>query len=123
MELTPKQMRALSLIAAGATNAQAAEAVNVSQRTIVNWKALPNFQKLLSFAVQSQFNSALAQLVCGSQDAVLELQNIITSSDTPARIKVSAISVLLSHASQVRSWALEQRLENLEAFLDEADAK
>lgn len=118
MELTPKQAKALTLLAAGCTNAEAAKGAGVSSRTIDNWKAKPDFQKMLSFAVQAQLNASLAQLVAGASDAVEELNLIITSSDTPSRVKVTAISVLLGNAMRVREWALEDRLEALEGTLD-----
>lgn len=118
MELNPKQAKALTLLAAGCTNAEAAKGAGVSSRTIDNWKSKPDFQKLLSFAVQAQLNASLAQLVAGASDAVKELNSIIISPDTPSRVKVSAISVLLSNAMKVREWALEDRLEALEGTLD-----
>lgn len=118
VDITPKQAKALTLLAAGCTNAEAAKGAGVSSRTIDNWKSKPDFQKLLSFAVQAQLNASLAQLVAGASDAVKELTSIITSSDTPSRVKVTAISILLSNAMRVREWSLEDRLEALEGALD-----
>lgn len=118
VNLTAKQAKALTLLAAGATNAEAAKGAGVSLRTIDNWKAKPDFQKLLSYAVQAQLNSSLAELVAGASDAVKELNSIITSPDTPSRVKVTAINVLLTNAMKVRDWALEERLEALEYNLD-----
>jgi hypothetical protein len=118
VDITPKQAKALTLLAAGCTNAEAAKGAGVSSRTVDNWKSKPDFQKMLSFAVQAQLNASLAQLVAGASDAVKELNSIITSSDTPSRVKVTAISTLLNYSMRVREWALEDRLESLEGLLD-----
>jgi Bacterial regulatory proteins, luxR family len=117
-ELTPKQCIALTSLAAGASNKEAAEAAGVALRTVESWKSNPQFKKMLRVAVNQMFDAALAQLVSGSQEAVKELRNIITNPETPSRTKVTAIGVLLDNAVKVKNWHLEDRLARVEGTLD-----
>jgi len=116
--LTPTQYQALTLLAAGYSNQEAAVATGVAIRTIERWKKKPDFQKLLREAVTKSFDAAIAELVSGSREAAKELKQIISSPDTGDRIKVTAISVLFANAIKVRDWSLEERLERIENLLN-----
>jgi hypothetical protein len=117
-ELTPKQYLALTRLASGSTNKEAAEAAGVALRTIEGWKTKPEFQKLLKTAVNMMLDAALAELVSGSQLAAKQLVQIISDPDTPSRTKVTAISVLFDTAVKVKQWNLEDRLARVEITLD-----
>jgi hypothetical protein len=117
-ELTPKQCIALTSLAAGASNKEAAEAAGVALRTIESWKSKPHFQGMLRTAVNKMLDAALAELVAGSQEAAKELRGIITNPETPSRIKVTAIGVLFDNAVKVKNWHLEDRLTRVEVVLD-----
>lgn len=121
-ELTPKQYLALTRLAAGSTNQDAADSAGVSLRTIEGWKGKPHFQKLLKTAVNMMFDAALAELVSGSQDAAKELIKIISDPNTPPRTKISAIGVLFDTAAKVKQWNLEDRLGYVESAIDDFDS-
>lgn len=121
-ELTPKQYLALTRLAAGSTNKEAAESADVSLRTIEGWKAKPHFQKLLKTAVNMMFDAALAELVSGGRDAAKELIKIISDPNTPSRTKVTAIGVLFDTAEKVKQWNFEERLADVEITLDGFDS-
>lgn len=117
-EISPNQNRALCLLAAGYSAEEIAKSLGVSRRTIDNWKKLPNFKKLLREAIIKTYDSAIAELVCGSREAAIELKQIINDPETPRAVKVRAISVLLATAAKVKELELEERLESLEKFIE-----
>jgi len=117
--LTPIQNQALCLLAAGYNLDEVAKQTGVTTRTISKWKTIENFDRLLKEAVSKVFDAAIAELVSGSREAAKELKLIIADADTPARVKVNAIQVMLSNASKAKDYMLEERLETLENILDE----
>ena len=117
-ELTPQQYRAITLIAAGYSNTEVAQESNLSVKTIENWRKLPHFKKLLREALSQCFDAAIAELVLNSQKAARELNKIALDSETPARVRVSAITAMLTFASKAKEAHLESRLEILELQLE-----
>ena len=106
------------MLAAGYSRKEAAAQTGVSISSVNKWAIDPNFQKLLRDAVGKTYDAAVAELVSGSQEAARELKAIIADPDTPKRVKVSAIQVLLTTAAKVKESLLEERLETIEAALD-----
>ena len=90
----------------------------MSLRTIERWKKRTDFQKLLRESVAKTFDATIAELVANSRMAAIELQKIILDEDTPRRVKVSAIQVLLTTAAKAKESLLEERLESLEEIID-----
>ena len=93
-DLTPQQYRALTELAAGYSNTTVAKNSGVTVRTIEGWRKLPTFKKLLREALAACFDAAVAELVLHSQQAAKELNRIALDSDTPSRVKVSAITAM-----------------------------
>jgi DNA-binding MurR/RpiR family transcriptional regulator len=119
LSLTPIQNEALCLLAAGYSRDHVAQKTGVSKVTINRWATQPDFKILLRDAVVQVYDAAIAELVSGSREAARELKAIITDPDTPKRVKVSAIQVLLTTAAKVKEAALEERIEAIEAALDD----
>ncbi len=117
-DLTPSQVKALCMLAANYSRDEVAQACGVTTRTLDKWKQLENFQELLRKAVIETYDSAIAELVLGSQETARELRKLILDPDTPSRTKVSAISVLLTNAAKAKEHLLEDRLERIEASLN-----
>jgi len=115
--LTPQQHRVLVQIAAGYPNTEVARSHDVTVKTIENWRKLPKFKELLREALSACFDAAVAELVLHSQSAAKELNFIIKDPDTPSRVRVSAITALLTFASKAKDAHLETRLEQLEKLL------
>lgn len=118
MSLTPIQNEALCLLAAGYSRDDVAAKTGVSKSTINRWAVQPDFKIMLRDAVVQSYDAAIAELVSGSREAAKELKAIITDPDTPKRVKVSAIQVLLTTAAKAKESALEERLEAIEVALD-----
>jgi hypothetical protein len=118
-ELTPQQYRAITLIAAGYSNSEVAQESNLSIKTIETWRKLPQFKQLLREALSQCFDAAIAELVLHSQQAAKELSRIAFDVDTPSRVRVSAITAMLTFASKAKDAHLESRLEQLEKQLQD----
>ena len=116
-DLTPEQYRALTKIAAGYSNNEVAKTENVTARTIENWRKIPKFKQLLREALSQCFDAAIAELIFNSQQAARELSNIAFDAETPSRVRVSAITAMLTFASKAKDAHLESRLELLEQQL------
>jgi hypothetical protein len=119
-DLTPQQYRALTQLAAGYSNMTVAKNSNVTVKTIEGWRKLPKFKQLLREALAQCFDAAIAELVLHSQQAAKELNRIALDPDTPSRVKVSAITAMLTFASRAKDAHLESRLEILEKQLENA---
>ncbi|MBW4450644.1 MAG: hypothetical protein KME38_28400 [Spirirestis rafaelensis WJT71-NPBG6] len=117
-ELTPTQNQALCLLAAGYDKHEVANISGITIRTLDRWRKNPKFDKLLKQAIRKTYDACIAELVSGSRDAARTLKSIISDSDVPSRVKVTAIQVLLTNASKVKDDLLEERLEAVEALLD-----
>lgn len=120
-KLTPKQNRALTLLAAGWTEDAIVAETGIGKRTIGTWKTNPKFKEKLEDAIALTYDSGIAELVAGSQVAARELKKIISDPDIPSKNKISAINVLFTHGARAKDSALERRLERLEESLDETD--
>lgn len=117
--LTPEQCRVLTQIAAGYSNNEVAKTHGVTVKTIENWRKIPKFKQLLREALAQCFDAAVAELVQHSQRAARELNFIIQDPNTPSRVRVSAITAMLTFASKAKDAHLESRLEHLENLLSD----
>lgn len=106
------------MLAAGYSREEAASKAGVSKSSVDKWSKQPEFEKILRESVAKVYDAAIAELVSGSIEAARELKAIITDEDTPKRVKVSAIQVLLTTAARAKESLLEERLESLEANLN-----
>jgi hypothetical protein len=116
--LTPEQLKAFTMLAAGRADKEVAEECGVCTKTISRWKAKEDFQQLLRESSARMFDAAISELCLGSIEAAKELRRIINDAGTPSRTKIAAIQTLLSMASKAKESLLEQRLESIEAALD-----
>lgn len=111
------------MIAANYCRDEVAEVCGITTRTLDKWKKQKGFQERLRKAVSATFDAAVAELVLGSQESAQELRRIILDPDTPARTKISGISVLLTNAGKAKELLLEERLERMEGILNGDDTK
>jgi hypothetical protein len=108
--LSVRENQALCLLAAGYEIKEVSEKLGIGRKTIYEWKARPNFQKLLNKAVMLTYDAAIAELIGGAEFATSELIKIIKNDDTPSRVKVSAINTLLTYTTKAKeSYLINQR--------------
>lgn len=120
-QLSPVQIEALCSLAAGRSIKETAEITGVTQRTIDRWKQLPNFKKLLQDAVIQTYNFAISELCLGAKESAIKLREIINNEETPVRLKIKAIEILLLNASKAKEAILEYRLEKVEKLLEDVN--
>jgi hypothetical protein len=101
-ELSHTQYKAITMLVAGYTFKEVASKTGVAVKTIERWRKLPTFKNLVQESQLKCFESAIAELVVESRKAAKELNLIIKDCDTPTRVKVSAISTLLTFASKIK---------------------
>jgi predicted peroxiredoxin len=111
------QNYALCMLAAGIPVAQVASTLGIARSTIYTWENDPKFEKKLNRAVERIYQAALSELVCNASKATQELVRIIESEDVPERVKISAISTLLTHIRHAR----EAHMLDVAADLEETD--
>jgi len=114
-----KRYEIIGYLATGCTNKEAAQKAGVSLSTIQRLKRKADFKQELSMAVNSVYRSVLTQLTSGIGKAVKELLPSIESPDTPDRVKLKAIEILLTQAANANDLALEQRISEMEKQFDQ----
>ena len=118
-ELTPIQIRILCLLASGKTKKEIYDITEVSSATIDRLSKNLTFKSKLREITTSVYDAALAELCNGAVIAAIELNKIIENPETPAKVKISAISTLFTHAGKAKDFVLQDRLEKIELLLNE----
>lgn len=90
---------------------EAAKAVGIAPRTLINWQKIPEFQTAYREARWAAFGQCTARLQQASGAAVSALFKIMMDPQTKAPVRLRAIDLVLSHSAK----ALE--IEDIEARL------
>lgn len=99
---------------------EAAKAVGIAPRTLVNWLKLPEFQAAYREARRSAYGQAIARLQQGTSAAATTLLKTLIDPATPASVKVRAAEAIFNHAAK----AIEiEDIEARVAALEEAAPK
>lgn len=112
---TPKQRKALALLASGLSVTATAEQVGVDRRTLFRWLKDPDFRAELDAIVSENYNQLVAVVLNSSSEAFEILLDLARDEKNPAYSRVSAATNVLEFAS--KSFAtnvLERRLTALE---------
>jgi transposase len=113
-----KRYKIICYLATGCSNKEAAEQAGVSLSTIERLKRDADFKTELYEAVHQIYRNGLLKLTLGIDKAASELLRIIESGDTPDRVKLKAIEILLAQTSNLDSLSLEERLNRLQEQID-----
>lgn len=120
MELSPNQIQAISVLAAGGTNREAAAAAGVTERCIEKWRAQnPAFLDLVESIALEVFNQSIKKAVSASNKAVEKLISIIENDDLPARTQIKACEVLLNHGEKLTLAQVQRRIKTIEQALED----
>ncbi len=86
----PKRQRALSLLLAGLTYSQVAEALDIARYTLYTWRQDPEFQEALA-AKQAEVDDEVHHvLVSGAVDIALTLRGLALDGQEDGRTRVQA---------------------------------
>jgi hypothetical protein len=79
---------------------EAAKAAGISQRTLMRWLKLPEFQVAYREARRAAYCQAVAQLQQGTTAAATTLLKVMLDQSTPASVKVRAAECVMNHSSK-----------------------
>lgn len=113
--LSPQQERALIELALVNSNARAAEAAGVSERTVRRWAQQPAFMAAFREKARQNSEHATGALRAAQLQAVNVLWEQLTD-DSPT-VKYRAASRLLEIGIQLREHDVDERLAELERVL------
>ncbi len=120
MDLSPNQILAVTVLACGGTNKQAAAAANVSERTIEKWRAENSaFPDLMESIALEIFNQSVRKAVGAANQCVAKLISIVENDDLPARTQIKACEVLLNHGEKLTLAQVQRRIKNIEQALED----
>ncbi len=120
MELSPNQIQAISVLACGGTNREAAAAAGVTERCVEKWRSEnPAFLDLIESIALEIFNQSIKKAVAASNKAVETLIAIIEDKDLPARTQIKACEVLLSHGEKLTLTQVQRRIKTIEQALED----
>jgi hypothetical protein len=94
---------------------EAAKAAGISQRTLMRWLKLPEFQAAYREARRAAYSQAVAKLQQGATAAATTLLKVMLDQGTPASVKVRAAECVMNHSSK----AIE--IEDIEARVTELE--
>ena len=113
---TKNQVRFVQLRLEGKTIDSIAKELDVSPKTLNNWKTKPWFRELDAEYRANFYQECLGEMVQSFRYAKVEIDNILVSEDTSNRDKLRAIELLsnlcdkwLDHRNLERLTQLEQR--------------
>ena len=114
-ELSPRQRAGINALMTCRTAKAAAAAVGVSERQLLKWLTLPEFQAALREAQRIALDTTVRRLAELSGQAVDTLRDVMRDEATPG-VKVRAADVSLSQLMRLSELAdLEARITALEA--------
>ena len=114
MKLESHHYQAIFLLVAGKDNAHVARKLGVHKSQITRWRHDEGFNLALQRAYSQVYDDALNKLATVAIKAADYLEKVIDDPDAPTRVKLQAISLVLSHGQKIKDFQLAARLEKLE---------
>ena len=94
MKLSPKQQKAITLLASGTSKRETAEAVGVTPQTISEWHRNPDFQAARNALQRDQLDAARTHLQALAKDAASTLSDVMRNADSHETRRRAALDVL-----------------------------
>ena len=92
--LSPIQLQAASLLAAGQSTAEVARQLNLSRTTLYTWRALPHFAAYLHNLIQDATEYATARATAIMQKSLQIIESALADATDPARQLALAFKML-----------------------------
>jgi hypothetical protein len=117
--LRPNQRRAIAALLQHGEIAAAAQAANVSRKSIYNWMRDPNFVAALRQAEADALRTLTRKLVSLGSRASGVIEATMTDADASAAVRLRAADTVLARLLQLRELVdLETRVADLESRLE-----
>ena len=92
--LSPKQLKAIALLAQGFTGKEAAKSCNVTPQTLSEWRQINEFSAQLNSMKMGALESARDKLQSAAQTAAQTLVDLAESSTNPEVRRKAAMNIL-----------------------------
>lgn len=103
LELTPRQRLAVPVLAAGGTVDDAAQAAGVAVRTVVRWRARPEFSEAVQGATGELYTEAMRRLADRMPEAARYLGAVADGTEQASvRERINAARLVLQLGSAAR---------------------
>jgi hypothetical protein len=110
-----KQEEAIAALLSQRNIEEAAKAAGISNRTMLRWLKLPEFQTAYRGARRAAYSQAVARLQQGATAAATTLLKVMLDQSTPASVKVRAAECVMNHSSKaIEIEDVEFRVSELE---------
>jgi len=94
--LTPKQMKALPLLAAGETAIEVSKKLKISKQSLSEWRQDTNFIQALQYMRKESLNAAVASIEGLAGDAVLTLKTLMVNASSE-QLQLRAAIFVIEH--------------------------
>ena len=122
-KLTPRQQKAVELLACGLSIREVAARVGRHERTLRRWLDRPEFVEALSELQDAAWRHALRRLRALASKAVDTLRDVLCDPEVPATARVGAAKAVFEIVRNVDLEDLRERLAQLEALAAELSYK
>ena len=121
--MTPKMERALAALLLHPTQKAAAEAAGISDRTLRNYLATPEFQQAYQSAIADLISQATKQAQKNLSPAISVLREILEDKEQAAATRISACRSTLEYGLRLTETTdILQQLRELEQWKEESDS-
>lgn len=118
-QLTPKQQRAVTLLASGKSARATAAELKCGERTVRGWLGVPAFKQALAEAEAGMLAELSRHVLTLPEKAVAVVCEILDDTSVGASTRLRAAQVALDALLKVRELGVEQRIIELERFMAE----
>lgn len=116
--LTNRQQRAIAALLASRSIADAAQAVDVTDRTLYRWMQIPEFKAALASAEGELIDGATRRLLQLQDAAITTVALVMADEKYSPTVRLRAAGIVLDHLLKLRELRnVEQRLAALEATI------
>jgi len=122
-KLTPRQQKAVELLACGLSIREVAARVGRHERTLRRWLDRPEFVEALSELQDAAWRHALRRLRALAGKAVDTLRDVLCDPEVPATARIGAAKAVFEIMRNVDLEDLRERLAQLEALAAELSYK
>jgi len=116
-----EQLKAISLLARGATRSEAAKGAGISERTLYRWLADPEFSGAVKEAQRAVLDALCSGLANAALISVRYLARVAAGEEQGEKLRIRASAALLSNALNVWRYyeltELEDRVKQIEASM------